>query len=416
MADAGLNELTAAARAAWIFGLPLIEIAAVRARRLAAGTQMNVLTHMQNLANHQARTVTTPNNDTLYTGAWVDLSHGPVTFTLPPSGDRYLSLALMDAYTNNFAILGTRTTGRNGVTFPLVGPNDAAAGASIVRSPTRHVWALARILVNGPHDLEAARQVQSGVSMRGPAVEPYPACAPRGATWPEFFASVARLMADNPPPMTDRAILEITAPLGLDDFDPSRFSAVQAAAIEAGVALARADAARGGLASGGFIEGWSYPNARLGDFGQDYEHRAGVAIGGLGALPPVEAMYMRAEGDLPGVLFDGGAPWRLHFPADRLIPVDAFWSLSMYEATKDGQFFFTENQLNRYSIGDRTQGLMMNGDGSLDIWIGHDNPGIGKASNWLPAPHGPFALFMRAFLPKPELLEGRYRLPQVSRR
>ena len=123
---------------------------------------------------------------------------------------------------------------------------------------------------------------------------------------------------------------------------------------------------------------------------------------------------MRAEGDLPGALFDGGASWRLHFPADRLIPVHAFWSLSMYEATKDGQFFFTKNPLNRYSIGDRTPGLTMSGDGSLDIWIGHENPGTDKASNWLPAPQGPFALLMRAFLPKPELLEGRYRLPPVS--
>ena len=144
MPDADLNELTAAARAAWIFGLPMIQIASVRALRLAAGVRMNVFMHTQNLADHRARAVTTPNDDTLYTSAYVELSRGPVTITLPPSGDRYLSLALMDAYSNNFAILGTRTTGPNGVTFTLVGPNDAAAGASIVRSPTRHVWALAR--------------------------------------------------------------------------------------------------------------------------------------------------------------------------------------------------------------------------------------------------------------------------------
>ena len=167
--------------------------------------------------------------------------------------------------------------------------------------------------------------------------------------------------------------------------------------------------------SGGFIEGWSYPSARLGDFGQDYEYRAGVSIGALAALPPAEAIYMRAEGNLPGALFDGGMPWRLHFPADRLIPVDAFWSLSMHEATADGQLFFTENPLGRYSIGDRTPGLTMNGDGSLDIWIGHETPGIDRASNWLPAPRGPFALVMRTFLPRAELLQSRYRLPPVSR-
>ena len=167
----GLDELTASARAAWIFGLPLIEIAAIRARGQAAGAQMNVFTHMQDLADHRARMGTTPNNDTLYSFAHVDLSHGPATITLPSSGDRYLSLALIDAYTNNFAILGTRTTGANGVTFTLVGPNDAAEEGSIVRSPTRHVCAFARTLVAGPHDLEAAREVMHGVAMWAPAVE-----------------------------------------------------------------------------------------------------------------------------------------------------------------------------------------------------------------------------------------------------
>lgn len=410
-----LDDLRTAAKVAWLFALPLVEIASTRARGAAVGSPMNVFGHMRKLADHTARAVTTPNNDTFYSTAQVDLSAGPVTVTLPPTGDRYISLAFMDAYTNNFAILGTRTTGSDGGTFTLVGPRDAADGPNVVRSPTDHVWALARILVDGPHDAEAAKAVQHGISMQGPAVETPGPFAHRGADWRDYFATAARLMAANPPQVSDRAVLATTAPLGLADFDAARFSAEEAEAIEAGVADARKAARKGGLGGAGFIEGWSYPNARLGDFGQDYVYRAAVALSGLAALPPVEAMYMRAEGDLSRGLFDGTASWRLRFPAGQLLPVNSFWSLSLYEATEDGQFFFTDNPLNRYAIGDRTEGLVANDDGSLDIWIGHASPGPEREANWLPGPAGPFALFMRAYLPKPELLDGGYRLPPIER-
>jgi hypothetical protein len=322
----------------------------------------------------------------------------------------------MDAYTNNFAILGTRTTGPDGGTFRLIGPGEAAGGGgNVVRAPTDHVWALARILVDGPHDLEAARAVQAGLSMQGPASTAPGPFAARSAPWADYFAGAAALMAANPPPAMDLALLRRIAPLGLGEgFDPARFSAAQVAEIEAGIEQARRDARKGGLGGSSFIQGWSYPSARLGDFDQDYGYRAAVALSGLAALPPAEAMYMRAEGDLPGNLFDGGKTWRLQFPADGHLPVNSFWSLSLYEATSDGQFFFTDNPLDRYAIGDRTPGLTHNADGSLDIWMGHADPGPERRANWLPAPAGPFALFMRAYLPKPELLDGEFRLPEIQ--
>lgn len=410
-----MTDLKAAARDAWIYTLPLIEVATTRQRGQALGQRMGVFAHVRHLANHRHRAVTTPNNDTLYSTAQIDLSSGPVTITLPATGSRYFSLALMDAYTNNFAILGTRTTGAEGGTFRLVGPADAAEGWNVIRSPTDHVWALARILVDGPHDLEAAREVQAGLSMQGPACEAPGPYAARSAPWPEYFASAAALMRANAPPVTDRVALGGMAALGLlDGFDAARFSEAEGAEIQAGVDEARKAVRKGGLGGADFVEGWSYPNARLGDFGQDYLYRAAVALSGLAALPPVEAMYMRAEGPLPRALFDGNAAWRLSFSPDGHLPVNAFWSLSLYEATDDGQFFFADNPLDRYAIGDRTPGLKTNPDGSLDIWIGHRNPGPERESNWLPAPAGPFALFMRAYLPKPELLDGGYRLPPVT--
>ncbi|HEY1753388.1 MAG TPA: DUF1254 domain-containing protein [Caulobacteraceae bacterium] len=416
MPDEHLDRLKAAAHAAWLYALPLIEIATTRQRGQSAGARMNAFGHMRRLADHTSRGVTTPNNDTFYSTAQIDLSAGAVSIHLPPSGERYLSLALMDAYTNNFAVLGTRTTGGDGGVFTLIGPREPADGPNVVRSPTDHVWALARILVESPDDAEAAKAVQHGLSMQGPAVEAPGPFAGRAAPWQDYFASAARLLALNPPPVTDRAMLQTMAPLDLADFDAARFSAGQAAAIEAGVAEAKAAVRRGGGLAGGAPQGgWSYPDWRLGEYGQAYGFRASVALSGLAALPPVEAMYMRAAGPLPGGLFDGSEAWRLHFPAGQPIPVDSFWSLSLYEATDDGQFFFADNPIGRYAIGDRTPGLTYGEDGSLDIWIGHADPGPERRGAWLPAPAGPFALFMRAYLPKPELLEGRYRLPPVER-
>jgi hypothetical protein len=297
-----------------------------------------------------------------------------------------------------------------------VGPNEAAEGTGVIRSPTNHVWALARILVDGDQDLEAARAVQAGISMQGPAATAQTYAA-RSAPWADYFAGVDALMAANPPQVTDLALIRRIAPLGLGTgaFRAEDFTAEQAAAIDAGVAEARVGIRQSfGLGGGGSVDGWSYPRSDLGDFGQSYFYRAAVALAGLAALPPVEAMYMRAEGESRG-LYDGTRRWNLHFPADRLPAVESFWSLSLYEATPEGQFFFTDNSLNRYAIGDRSEGLAYNDDGSLDIWIGAESPGAEREANWLPAPAGPFALFMRAYLPKAALLEGAYRLPPVTR-
>lgn len=140
-------------------------------------------------------------------------------------------------------------------------------------------------------------------------------------------------MAMNPPPVTDWAMLARMAPLGLSAFDPGRFSADQATAIEAGVADARRQAMQGGFDAAAAEDGWVYPARRIGAFDQDYDLRAAIAVGALAALPASEAMYMRAVGDLPGGLHDGRKAWRLHFPRGGEAPVDSFWSLSLYEAT-----------------------------------------------------------------------------------
>ena len=419
-AFAAAGDLKSAAREAWLYGLPLIEMATTRARALtgaggAVRAGLNAFRHSRDLATHESRGVTTPNNDTLYSSAWMDLTKGPLTLTIPATGDRYISVAGMNMYTDNDFILGTRTTGGAGGTFTIVGPGQAGSGPNVVRLSTPHGWLLARVLVDGPDDLPAVRKVQDGLSLKGPAVPPPPAYANRHAPAAEYFASIARLLAADPPPATDGALFARIAPLGLTAkgaFDPSRLDAAAMKAVEAGVAEARASLQA--LRAANPVQGWTYPAARLGFFGQDYNFRAAVALTGLAALPPAEAMYMRPMGDR-GQMFTDSGPYRLRFEAGRTPPLDGFWSLTMYQPTPEGQLYLVKNPIDRFSIGDRTPGLKTNADGSLDIWIARSDPGGERSSNWLPASaEGPFTMSFRAYLPRPDMLDGRYRLPPVE--
>ncbi len=409
--------LEEAAAEAWLYGLMLIENAQARQRMLAM-MRPNHLLHRQALLTPRTQTVTTPNNDTLYSVAWIDLSAGPVSLTLPEVGERYVSYQFMDMYGNNFAVLGSRTTGGGACTLTITGPADASRDSLALRSPTRWVWLLARLLIDGPDDLAAASAIQKGMSIAGPTVPPPPRFAQRSDPWPEYFASVQRLLAENPPPIADLAFFKRVEALGLGPvkgFDPGRFSAAEGKAIEAGIGAARAQLTATGE-SGRIANGWLYPKATLGNFGQDYRFRAQIALTALAALPPQEAMYMRPIA--PGGAYDlpSDVRWRMRFEASQLPPVDAFWSLTMYQVNGDGQYFFFDNPLNRYSIGDRTPRLKRGTDGSLDIWISRDDPGGERTANWLPAPPTEkFSIMLRAYLPRPALLEGRYLLPPLMR-
>lgn len=407
------SNLRAAARQAWIWGLPLIEFAQQRSARHAEGMKANTLKHQRALIAAKDQFVTTPNNDTLYSHAWLDLEKGPVTVNVPASGERYYCVPLMDMYSNNFAILGTRTTGNAAQSFTIVGPNHAGSGRTI-RSPTNWVWMLGRTLVDGESDLAKAHEFQNGWTMQGAEAGVPKTYAKRFAPWQEYFASVQELMNESPPPVTDARILEAMAPLiGFGrSFDSARFSADQATEIQAGIsdAVMELMQVRG---RSQVQNGWSFPLYGLGDFAQDYTYRAAVAIAGLGALPRLEAIYLRAAG-ADGRGFDSSKSWELAFAADELPPVDSFWSLSMYRQTADGQLFFTENPINRYAIGDRTPGLKRGADGSLSISMSPTEPASNLNTNWLPAPaEGKFVLILRAYLPKPALIEGRYQPPAV---
>lgn len=411
---AAAPSTASAAREAWLYAVPLLEVAGIRQRILAKGPA-NVFVHNRNLTNVETQRVTSPNNDTIYSRAMLDLRAGPVEVTLPATGARYFSLQLVDMYSNNIAILGTRTTGGDGGRFLVAGPTgDAPSGA--IRAPQDWVFALARTLVDGQADLAAARAVQDGLGIAGRAGPPPTIAVPgRRAPWSDFFSGAGALIIELPPPATDDALFERIAPIGLSrtGFRPPDAGQSDVAEIESAIAAARTLTNRVQIGKLN-IDGWAYPSWNLGRFEQDYAFRAQIAVGGLFALPLEEALYTRSVGDAADGLLHGDA-YHMRFAPGSLPPVDAFWSMTLYEATDDGQFFFTPNTIDRYAIGDRTAGLVRGKDGSLDIWIARADPGPARRGNWLPAPRDkPFALSMRAYLPGPALLNGTYRFPLIE--
>jgi hypothetical protein len=411
-----MSPLRVAARDAFLYALPLTEIANVRGRALGAGFPAGRFFAQRGLATPKDREITTPNVDTIYANAFIDLSRGPATLTLPKLGDRYGSVSIMDMFTDNVAVIGTRTTGQDGGTFTLVGPTDAAPSGAL-RSATPWVWCLARVLVNGPSDVPAALAALRGITSEAAPANVNPAAgASRVGEWQAWMTAANALMLENPPAGTDRRILGRMAPLGLGSpsFDARRFSSAEGAEIAAGFAEGQKMSRSIGF-GGRQTGGWLFPAANTGNFFQDYLTRARVAVSGLAALPVAEAMYLAAVSP-EGAIFDGEGVWRLHFAADALPPVDAFWSITMYAVEGTGALFLTPNGIDRYTIGDRTAGLARGGDGSLDVWIARNDPGGVRTANWLPAPaNGPFVPILRTYLPREELITQRYVPPAIER-
>jgi hypothetical protein len=405
---------------AWLYVLPLIEMAGVRARLSERGADgrtlpANTVVHAPGLSSPQSRSVTAPNRDTLYSVAFVDLTAGPVTMVLPSTGRRYFSVTVFDMYTDAGIVVGTRTTGGAAGRWRIVGAGQAARDDHDLRLATPHGWLLLRVLPDSEGDLAAAQRVQQGFVLSGRQADSPLGYASRSSPWSAYFRSAQRLLDSDPPVfrLGLDAVERLRRAGRRDDFDRDAYDAGQVRAIEAGVTRARALVEQAGRAAK-FRDGWSDPPPGLGAFGDQYIYRAQVAAGGIGALPREEAMYLRSAGDDGAGLFRGDGLYRLHLA--KPVPVNAFWSLTMYEATPDGQFFLCPNGLGRYAIGDRTEGLVRGADGSLDIWIGRYDPGGARRANWLPAPaSGPFSLTLRAYLPDRPLLSGDYRLPPVTR-
>lgn len=407
---------------AFYYAFPLYEFARIQQERTGAvggPGRLNTIVHRGQLADHTSRQVTAPNNDTIYSSSFLELSGGPIEINAPSSTRRYFSIAFMQAFTDVFAYVGTRATGGQGGRFWIVGPEwrgALPAGVREIRSPTNDVWMLMRTLVDGPDDLDAARTFQAALTLTlapdRPAARGYVLGA-RDANDPENFLGVTNEVISRSP--GGRGQLERASQFSAEGVGASaRLSADLLdrwrAFIPSGLAALRETF----LFRDYSVDGWSYQPPGVGEFGENDRLRAAVALGGIAALGESEAMYFHANFDAAGERLSGGARYRWRVPPGG-VPVDAFWSLTMYTVTPEGRYFFAENPISRYSIGARTPGLIVEPDGGLEILIQHDRPNDAVAANWLPAPAGPIRLALRAYLPRAELRARTWRVPPLRR-
>jgi hypothetical protein len=388
----------------------------------------NEFHHFRAFPTADMRAVVRPNFDTLYSMAWLDLTAGPVILHAPDTDDRYYMLPLLDMWTDVFANPGKRTTGTDAQDFVITGPGYAGEvpeGLPVVAASTPYVWIIGRTQTNGPADYDAVHTVQDGyrISALGEPVEHVVDASYDISTEPpktvnsmsavDFFSYAAELLATNPPHPTDFSQLARIANLGIAagrPFDASGFSAEERAEIDAGFTAALQDMRAALPTLGTSVNGWITFTETMGVYGNYYFKRAVVALVGLGANPAEDAVYPVLITDAVGSPTTGENDYVIHFDADQLPPVSAFWSVTVYDA--DG--FQVANELDRFAVGDRDP-LTYNADGSLDLCLQHANPGPQRESNWLPAPLGPFGLTMRLYAPKREVLTGGWHPPPVHK-
>lgn len=435
-AEAERAAAVALGREAYRYGLPLLEVLRVRREQTSVtvpdrrgNAPVNTFSHAPAFARPSDRTVVAPNVDTLYSIAHLDLGRGAVVLRHPAMGRRYFSFQLLDPYTNVVGYAGSRTTGRGAGRFAIVWRGRRARvprGTRPIRVPARRIWVIGRTLVRGAGDLPAARRAMARyrltvhdargrpVARRAPARvvrTPIVAGRPEGEA---FLDALGRALAANPPPRRDRPLLARLAKVGVGPgLRPSRaglashvleglVEGVRAEAAEL-PATARADVLRAALASGG----WYTPPPAIGAYGTDYALRARVALVGLGANTPEEAMYPIALADGDGGLLDGAHRYRLTFRRGRTPPVRAFWSLTIYD--RDG-YLIAGNE--RHAIGDTHPGLRRRSDGSIVVAVQRERPAE-RDVVWLRAPAGGFRLNLRLYVPRRSALSGAWRPPPV---
>lgn len=396
----------------------------------------NLFTMERELLTAGKSRVVMPNNDTLYVNAWIDLSAGPVVISVPDTGSRYYVLGMLDYYTNPYAHVGTRTTGNGAGSVLLSGPGwngevppEHQPEGRQLRSATNWVWIIGRLLVDGAHDVPAVNALQD--QFRIQALDDWRAgrdspprrfdsrFAPRAPfSVDRFLAMVNDALQMCPPSERHAALMAQFAPLGFGPDAPAPVpqdarQALERACLRSQALLDSPEQQVFGSGSNDAQHGWRQPITLGQDFGDDLLLRAFVSRQSIGALETREAAYPRCDTDADGALLSGEHAYAIRFAPDQTPPVDAFWSITLYRAS---DYFLVPNVIERYAIGDRTPGLVRDADGGLTITVAHTAPlDNTQRANWLPAPGDRFFLCLRAYLPRPEMHDGRYRLPDPQR-
>jgi hypothetical protein len=382
--------------------------------------------------------VVSPNSDTPYSFMWADLRAEPLVLSVPEvEKGRYYSVMLTDMYTCNYGYVGSRATGNGAGTYMIAGPSwrgETPEGVKkVFRCETEFSLVLCRTQLFGPCDLDNVKKVQVGYK-----VQPLSAFLKKGAPpaapeiqWPKIdkklaaadpFAYLNFVLQFCPATGSaeiEKPLREKFARIGIEAGKPfplAKLTAEQkealAAGVKSGLAKIKQKVATLGKDENGWRVGAAFGNRAF--FNGDWTSRAASAMAGIYGNDEVEAMYpMLATGS------EGNKPdtsknrYTLTFPKGQLPPVNAFWSVTMYDGKTQ---LLIENPLNRYLINSpMLPDLQQNNDGSLTLYIQKESPGKDKESNWLPAPDGPIFLVIRLYWPKEEAIKGEWKPPAVQR-
>lgn len=434
-------EARTIATEAYLYFYPLVTMDVTRKQLVntppgngGIGGPMNTFVNIPAFPTAEMKAVVRPNFDTLYSSGWVDLTREPMVVSAPDTGGRYYLLPMLDMWTDVFASPGWRTTGTQAANFLLVPPGWSGTnpdGFTRIDAPTPYVWIIGRTKTDGPPDYDAVHKVQAGYKLTplsewGKQPKPVearidpsvdlktpPKMQVDTMAGDKFFAYAAELLKVHPPHVTDQPIIARLKRIGFEagqDFDTSKLDPAVKKAIDGApkTALRLMEWKTPTMAR--VANYWSMNTDTMGVYGNYYLKRAIVAQAGLGANLPEDAIYPLGLGDEAGRPLDGANRYTLHFEANALPPVAAFWSVTLY----DMEGFQVGNPLNRFALSSWMP-FTHDPDGSLTLYVQSENPGKDKEANWLPAPKGPFNLTMRLYAPKAEALVGRWNPPPVTK-
>jgi hypothetical protein len=378
--------------------------------------------------------VQSPNSDTPYSMLGADLRAEPLVLLVPPiDKDRYYSLQFIDGYTYNFAYVGSRTTGNDGGAYLLAGPNwngEKPEGIKdVIKADTDFVLVAYRTQLFGPDDLENVRKIQAGYKAMplstflkkssppsAPAIEwPKPLTPDDQKTSLKFFDLLDFQLKYAPTMESEKDVRARFASIGLTgdgSFSSDKLSPEMAQAFKDGMADAWAEFAtfkKDKIDTGEVTSGQLFGTKD--ELNGNYLYRMAGAVIGIYANSKAEAMYPVLSIDSDGKPLSGENKYTLTFPAGGLPPVNAFWSVTMYKLPES---LLVDNPINRYLINSpMLPNLVKNADGSLTLYIQNSPPQSDKQPNWLPAPPGPFTVFMRLYWPKDEALNGTWQPPKL---
>ncbi len=429
----------------YLYGLPLVLMDLTRAEFAAQQPQQDPLRRVRQPPTAAFREVVRPTVDLLYTSAFIDLDAGPWVLRLPANPEHFEVFSVLDAWTDVFAAPGTRSHGAAGGTYLIAGPGwqgQVPAGMTLLRGGTRMAWMIGRTQLHGPQDLPAVHRLQDGISLEPLATAGSPAISataatPRAAPAPgdkgtgnqaaakgapplaqlrhmsagDFFQRLSALMVDNPPRAADRPMVMKLERLGVAPGRAPVWGWLDGRSVALGRWLADFQVRREVAKPRNTVQGWQTPPDLLGRYGTAYNIRAAVALVGLGANWPEDAIYPSARVDAEGKALDGAQRYRIRFLPGQLPPARAFWSVTAYGADD----FLLDVPEGRHAVGSR-QPLVTQADGSVDLLVQADPPPPALRANWLPVRAGEaFQLTARLYWPEQAALQGHWRMPAIER-